>query len=159
MPFYQPRSFFMPGYQATLGWAYPAALGAKIACPDRKVVALCGDGGFMFTVQELATAVHHKIPVTVIVFDNGAYGNVKTIQANNYGGRHIAVELSNPDFAAMAESFGMMADRVTEPGQLEAVLRRHLDAEQPSLITIPMAEAPNVWALIRRPASQGKQNR
>ena len=159
MPFYQPRSFFMPGYQAPLAWAYPAALGAKIACPDRKVVALCGDGGFMFTVQELATAVHHKIPVTVIVFDNGAYGNVKTIQANNYGGRHIAVELSNPDFAAMAESFGMMADRVTEPGQLEAVLRRHLDAEQPSLITIPMAEAPNVWALIRRPASQGKQNR
>ncbi len=157
MPFYQPRSFFMPGYQATLGWAYPAALGAKIACPDRKVVALCGDGGFMFTVQELATAVHHKIPVTVIVFDNAAYGNVKTIQANNYGGRHIAVDLSNPDFAAMAESFGMMADRVTEPGQLEEVLRRHLDAEQPSLITIPMAEAPNVWALIRRPASQGKQ--
>ncbi len=157
MPFYQPRSFFMPGYQATLGWAYPAALGAKIACPNRKVAAICGDGGFMFTVQELATAVHHKIPVTVIVFDNAAYGNVKTIQANNYGGRHIAVDLSNPDFAAMAESFGMMADRVTEPGQLEAVLRRHLDAEQPSLITIPMAEAPNVWALIRRPASQGKQ--
>ena len=157
MPFYRPRSFFMPGYQATLGWAYPAALGAKIAQPERKVVALCGDGGFMFTVQELATAVHHKIPVVVIVFDNKAYGNVKTIQANNYGGRHIAVDLSNPDFVAMAESFGMMADRVTEPGQLEAVLRRHLEADQPSLITIPMAEAPNVWALIRRPASQGKQ--
>ena len=159
MPIYEPRSFFMPGYQATLGWAYPAALGGKVARPDRKVVAICGDGGFMFTVQELATAVHHKIPVVVIVFDNSAYGNVKTIQANNYGGRHIAVELTNPDFVAMAESYGMMADRVTDPSQLEDVLRRHLDADQPSLITIPMAEAPNVWALIRRPPSQGKQSK
>ena len=148
----------MPGYQATLGWAYPAALGGKVARPDRKVIAICGDGGFMFTVQELATAVHHKIPVVVIVFDNSAYGNVKTIQANNYGGRHIAVDLTNPDFVAMAEAYGMMADRVTDPAQLEDVLRRHLDAEQPSLITIPMAEAPNVWALIRRPPSQGKQS-
>jgi acetolactate synthase-1/2/3 large subunit len=158
MPIYEPRSFFMPGYQATLGWAYPAALGGKVARPDRKVIAICGDGGFMFTVQELATAVHHKIPVVVIVFDNSAYGNVKTIQANNYGGRHIAVDLTNPDFVAMAEAYGMMADRVTDPAQLEDVLRRHLDAEQPSLITIPMAEAPNVWALIRRPPSQGKQS-
>ncbi len=157
MPIYEPRSFFMPGYQATLGWSYPAALGAKVAAPDRKVVALCGDGGFMFTVQELATAVHHRIPVTVIVFDNNAYGNVKTIQANSYGGRHIAVDLSNPDFVALAGSFGMLADRVEQPDQLQEVLTRHLDSEQPSLITIPMAEAPNVWALIRRPPSQGRQ--
>ena len=95
-PVYTPRSFLVPGFQATLGWSYPAALGAKLACPDRKVVAICGDGGFLFAVQELATAVQHRIPVVVVVFDNRAYGNVKTIQANSYGGRHIAVDLANP---------------------------------------------------------------
>jgi acetolactate synthase-1/2/3 large subunit len=156
VPFYEPRSFFMPGYQATLGWAYPAALGAKIARPERKVVAITGDGGFMFTVQELATAQHHRIPVTVLVFDNKAYGNVKMIQAQSYGGRHIAVDLTNPDFVAMAASFGMMADRVEAPEQLEEVLRRHLAAEVPSLIEVQMPEAPNVWSLVRRPPSQGE---
>ena len=103
--------------------------------------------------------MHHRIPVTVIVFDNQAYGNVKTIQANSYGGRHIAVDLTNPDFVAMAQSYGMLADQVRDPEQLEEVLRQHLASEQPSLIAIPMAEAPNVWSLIRRPPSQGKQNR
>jgi len=155
MPIYAPRSFFMPGYQATLGWSYPAALGAKVACPERKVVAVSGDGGFLFTSSELATAVHHRIPVTVIVFDNKAYGNVKTIQANSYGGRHIAVDLSNPDFVAMARAFGMTADRVEAPEQLEAVLRRHLEAEAPSLIEVPLMEAPNVWSLVRRASSAG----
>jgi acetolactate synthase-1/2/3 large subunit len=155
MPIYASRSFFMPGYQATLGWAYPAALGGKVACPERKVVAVVGDGGFLFTATELATAVHHKIPVTAIVFDNKAYGNVKTIQANSYGGRHIAVDLTNPDFVAMARAFGMTADRVERPDQLEAVLARHLAAEAPSLIEVPLMEAPNVWSLVRRPPSQG----
>ena len=156
VPFHQPRSFFMPGYQATLGWAYPAALGGKIARPDRKVVATAGDGGFMFSVQELATAVHHRIPVTVLVFNNKAYGNVKMIQANSYGGRHIAVDLTNPDFVAMAASFGMLADRVEAPEQLEEVLARHLAADVPSLIEVQMPEAPNVWSLVRRPPSQGQ---
>ena len=159
MPLYQPRTFFMPGYQATLGWSYPAALGAKVARPEQKVVAICGDGGFMFTVQELATAVHHRIPVTVIVFDNKAYGNVKTIQANSYGGRHIAVDLTNPDFVAMARSFGMTAARVEAPAQLEEVLSEHLAADAPSLIEVPLMEAPNVWSLVRRPPSAGEVRR
>lgn len=155
MPIFTARSFFMPGYQATLGWSYPAALGAKVACPERKVVAVAGDGGFLFTSSELATAVHHKIPVTVLVFDNKAYGNVKTIQANSYGGRHIAVDLTNPDFVAMARAFGMTADRVEAPEQLQEVLRRHLAAEAPSLIEVPLMQAPNVWSLVRRPSSAG----
>jgi acetolactate synthase-1/2/3 large subunit len=118
MPFYQPRSFFMPGFQATLGWSYPAALGAKVGAPDRKVVATVGDGGFGFTMQEMATAVLHDIPVTVVVFDNSAYGNVKTIQANKFGGRHIAVDLANPDWVKMAESFGMKGEKAESEAQL-----------------------------------------
>ncbi len=155
MAMYEPRSFFMPGFQATLGWSYPAALGAKVAQPDRKVVALCGDGGFMFTVQELATAVHHDIPVTAVVFNNQAYGNVKTIQRNSYGGRHIAVDLTNPDFVAMARAYGMRADLAETPEAFEETLASHLADETPSLIEIPVGEMPNVWSLVRRPPSAG----
>ena len=126
-----------------------------MARPDAKVVALCGDGGFMFTVQELATAVHHDIPVTAIVFDNKAYGNVKTIQRNNYGGRHIAVDLTNPDFVAMARAFGMRADRAETPEDFEATLASHLAEDKPSLIEVPVGEMPNVWSLVRRPPSAG----
>lgn len=155
MPFYQPRSFFMPGFQATLGWSYPAALGAKVGAPDRKVVATVGDGGFGFTMQEIATAVLHDIPVTVVVFDNSAYGNVKTIQANQFGGRHIAVDLANPDWVKMAESFGMKGEKAESEAQLEEVLSRHLAMDKPSLITVPVGEMPNVWSLVRRPPSAG----
>ena len=155
MPFYQPRSFFMPGFQATLGWSYPAALGAKVGSPDRKVVAITGDGGFGFTLQEMSTAVLHNIPVTVVVFDNQAYGNVKTIQANKFGGRHIAVDLASPDWIKLAEAFGMKGERAESEAQLEEVLSRHLALDAPSLITVPVGEMPNVWSLVRRPPSAG----
>ena len=155
MPFYQPRSFFMPGFQATLGWSYPAALGAKIAAPDRKAVACTGDGGFGFTMQEMATAVLHNIPVTAVIFDNQAYGNVKTIQANKFGGRHIAVDLASPDWVQMAEAFGMVGERVETEEQLAETLERHLASHKPSLITVPVGEMPNVWSLVSRPPSAG----
>jgi acetolactate synthase-1/2/3 large subunit len=155
MPAYAPRTVLAPGYQATLGYAMPAALGAKVACPDKKVVAVAGDGGFMFTVQELATAVHHKIPVVTIVVDNASYGNVKTIQAQSYGARHIGVELSNPDFVEMARSYGMPAERANTPEQLERILKSMLDADGPGLICVPMGEVPSIWDLVKRPPSQG----
>ncbi|MEM7403965.1 MAG: thiamine pyrophosphate-dependent enzyme [Pseudomonadota bacterium] len=155
-PVYEPRTWLAPGYQATLGYGYPAALGARLACPERKVVAICGDGGFMFTAQELATAVHHNIPVVAIVVDNGAYGNVKTIQKQSFGARHIAVELSNPDFVAMAESFGMTAARAETPAEFETVLSQFIDLERPTLIHVPMGEVPSIWDLVKRPPSQGR---
>lgn len=157
-PVYEPRTWLGPGYQATLGYGYPAALGAKLALPERKVVAICGDGGFMFTSQELATAVHHNIPVVCVVVDNSAYGNVKTIQAQSFGGRHIAVDLSNPDFVAMAHSFGMEAERAETPAQFEDVLARFVALEKPSLIHVPMGEVPSIWDLVKRPPSQGQAN-
>ena len=145
----------MPGFQATLGWSYPAALGAKIAAPDRKAVACTGDGGFGFTMQEMATAVLHNIPVTAVIFDNQAYGNVKTIQANKFGGRHIAVDLASPDWVQMAEAFGMVGERVETEEQLAETLERHLASHKPSLITVPVGEMPNVWSLVSRPPSAG----
>ena len=152
----RPRTLLTPGYQATLGYALPAALGAKVARPERKAIAICGDGGFMFTVQELATAVHHQIAVVAIVFDNSSFGNVKTIQAKSYGARHIAVELSNPDFAAMAKSYGLYAERAQNGAELEAALERCLAQEGPALIHVPIGEVPSIWSLVKRPPSQGK---
>lgn len=151
--FHEPRTLLAPGFQATLGYGMPAALGASVAHPDKKVVAICGDGGFMFTVQELATAVHHKIPVVVVVFDNSAYGNVKTIQANQFGGRHIAVDLSNPDFAGMARSYGMIGETAETPEAFKAALDRCLAANAPALIHVRIGEVPSIWKLVKRPPS------
>lgn len=151
--FHEPRTLLAPGFQATLGYGMPAALGASVAHPDKKVVAICGDGGFMFSVQELATAVHHKIPVVVVVFDNSAYGNVKTIQANQFGGRHIAVDLSNPDFAAMARSYGMIGETAETPEAFKGALDRCLAANAPALIHVRIGEVPSIWKLVKRPPS------
>ena len=110
-----PRTFLSPGYQDTLGWGYGAALGAQAAAPGRKVVLATGDGGFMFQAAELATAMRHRLPVVVVVFDDGAFGNVRRIQEQQYGNRLIACDLTNPDFVKFAESFGMAAFRATTP--------------------------------------------
>lgn len=155
MPMYCPRTYLLPGYEATLGWAYPAALGAKVAHPDRKVIAFAGDGGFMFNVQELATAVQHGLAVVAIVFNNNLYGNVHGIQAKSYGGRHIAVDLKNPDFVALARSFGMTAARATSADQLLSTLRLFLDRNEPALIEVPVGDLPDMWQFVKRPPSQG----
>ena len=109
----------------------------------------------MFTVQELATAVHHRIPVVTVVLDNASYGNVKTIQANSYGGRHIAVDLTNPDFVALGRSFGIESSRVDSPEAFGEALVRALEADAPRLIVVPIGEVPSIWEMIKRPPSQG----
>src|SRR5262249_33079739 len=106
MPFSRPRSFIDSGYQGTLGFGFPTALGVKIACPDRPVISVSGDGGFMYAMPELATAVLHGIAVVAVVFTDNAFGNVKRIQRLEYGGKVIASELHNPDFAKLATLFG-----------------------------------------------------
>jgi acetolactate synthase-1/2/3 large subunit len=155
MPTYLPRTIITPGYQGTLGFGFPAALGAKVGNPGRRVLAISGDGGFMFNVQELSTAVAHGIGLVTIVFSDGAFGNVKRIQQNSYGGRHIAVDLHNPDFAALARCFGMLGLRAATPAALRAALREAFAADGPALIEVPVGEMPNIWKLIRRPPSQG----
>jgi acetolactate synthase I/II/III large subunit len=157
LPVYTPKSYLLPGYQATLGWAYPAALGAQVANPGRKVVTFAGDGGFLFNIQELATAVQHRIPVVAIVFNNSRFGNVHMIQAKNYGGRHIATELKNPDFVALARAFGMAAVRADTPEALGAALKDALSAGAPALIEVVVGDLPDVWQFVKKPASQGER--
>ena len=155
MPVYEPHTLITPGFQGTLGYAYPTALGAKVACPARRVLSISGDGGFMFNVQELSTAVAHGIDVVAIVMNDGAFGNVKRIQQTNYGGRMIGVELHNPDFVALARSFGMRGRKAETPDELRTALRDAFAQGGPALIEIPVGELPSIWGLIKRPLSQG----
>jgi acetolactate synthase I/II/III large subunit len=148
-PVYKPRTFLSPGYQDNLGWGFATALGAQDARRDVPVVAISGDGGFMFTANELATAVHHRIPLVSIVFNDGAFGNVRRIQEERYGNRLIGSDLSNPDFHAFARSFGAEATRVATPEALRSALRRafaHRDG--PTLIEVPVGAMPSPWEFI-----------
>ncbi len=132
---YEPRSSIYPWGFATLGFALPAAIGAKIARPDRPVVAICGDGGFMFNLQELATAVQHEVPVVVLVFNDNSYGVLEKQQEVLFG-RKIGVELFNPDFVALAKSFGVEGERVERLDYLEDVLSRAIHSQKIRLIEI-----------------------
>ena len=147
-PVYKPRTFLSPGYQGTLGWGMAAALGAQVARPGAKVVSVIGDGGFMFNVQELATAVQHGIPLVTILFNNGAYGNVQRIQDDVYGGRRIGSDLRNPDFVRLAECFGACAMRATTPEALRGSLRQAFKEAGPVLIEVPVGEMPDPWAVL-----------
>jgi len=149
-PVYEPRTFITSGYQGTLGSGFPTALGAKVAHPDRPVIAITGDGGFMFGVQELATAVQFKIGVVTLVFNNNAYGNVRRDQRERFEGRVVAADLVNPDFVKLAESFGVKAARVTSPDQFRPALEKALADGGPYLIAIevPTDSEVSPWAFI-----------
>jgi acetolactate synthase-1/2/3 large subunit len=135
----QPRTYLSTGYMGTLGWGFPTALGAKVARPETPVVSITGDGGFMFNVQELATAVQHHIGVVVLLFNNNAYGNVRSMQEKLYGNRVIATDLKNPDFVALAQSFGANAIRANTPAELRKALRESLYLSTPTIIEIPIS--------------------
>ena len=150
-PVYAPRTYLTLGYQGALGMGYPTALGAKIARPDVPVVSVNGDGGFMFNVQELATAVHFRIPVVAIVFNDNAFGNVRRMQRDDYRGRTIASDLTNPDFVKMAESYGVMGLKATSPEELRGVLRRALKEPGPTLIEVPIGDTPAPWKFVQLP--------
>jgi acetolactate synthase-1/2/3 large subunit len=149
-PVYQPRTFITSGYQGTLGSGFPTALGAKVANPDRPVVAITGDGGFMFGVQELATAVQFGIGVVTLVFNNNAYGNVRRDQREHFDGHVVAADLVNPDFVKLAESFGVKAARVTSPDQFRPALEKALADGGPYLIDIevPTDSEVSPWKFI-----------
>jgi len=147
-PVYAPRTFVGPGYQGTLGSGFATALGAQVGNPDRAVLAIAGDGGFMYSVGELATQRQHGLNVVSVVFNDGAFGNVKRTQEQTFAGRLIASDLVNPDFVALARSFGIDAERVTTPADLEAALRSALAARAPALIEVAVGPMSNVWPVI-----------
>lgn len=137
-PIYQPRTYVTSGYQGTLGYGYMAALGAKAAVGDRPVVSIAGDGGFMFGVQELATAAQYGLNVVGVVFDNGAYGNVRRDQIRRFQGRELGSYLQNPDFMKLADSFGVQGYQAKRPEDLRGVLETALAADAPALVHCPV---------------------
>ena len=142
-PVYEPRTFITSSYSGNLGYAYPTALGAKVAQPDKAVVCLSGDGGFMFNSQEMSTAVAHNINVVVVVFNDNAYGNVKRDQMNQFSGRTIGVELHNPDFVKLAEAYGAKGFVANGPAELESTLKDALAMDSPVLIEVPVGPMPS----------------
>jgi acetolactate synthase-1/2/3 large subunit len=140
-PVYRPRTVIQPGYQGTLGYGYPTALGAKIASPDRPVVYVGGDGGFMFNCQELATAMRFDIGVVAIVFNNNAFGNVRRTQREMFGGHLIASDLYNPDFRKFAESFSIRYWRADSAQSLEPALRAAIATARPAFIEVTVEES------------------
>ena len=136
-PVYEPRTYLTSSYSGNLGFEYPTALGAKVACPDRPVLALAGDGGFMYNVQELATAVLHKIAVVAVVFNDNAFGNVSRDLDEAWGGT-FAAALANPDFMKLADAFGVAGLRAREPTEVGRLVRDAIQMDRPVLIEVPV---------------------
>ncbi|MEM9774510.1 MAG: thiamine pyrophosphate-dependent enzyme [Chloroflexota bacterium] len=150
-PVYQPRTYISSGYPGTLGWGYATALGVQHALPDRKVVLVSGDGGFMYNVAEVSTAVKYDIPLVAVVFADGAYGNVKRIQQERYNNRTIASDLHNPDFVKLAESFGALGLRAHDAAELKEKIDEGFAAKRPTIIEVPVGEMPSPWPVIMQP--------
>jgi acetolactate synthase-1/2/3 large subunit len=156
-PVYGPRTYISPGYQDNLGWGLAIALGVQDARRDVPVLAISGDGGFMFTASELATAIRHRIPLTTVIFADGAFGNVRRNQEERYGNRLIASDLANPDFVRFAESFGAAAERVRTPPELALALRRAFKRRDgPTVIEVPVGPMPSPWEFLRLPRVRGR---
>jgi acetolactate synthase-1/2/3 large subunit len=144
-PVYAPRTYLSTSYMGTLGFGFPASLGVKVAAPDRPVVTVVGDGGFLFAATELATAVQHDIHTVTIVFDDGAYGNSNRDQREKYHGRELGTALRNPDWVAFARSFGAEGTKVDDIEKLPAVLADAIAAtsDTSTVIAVPMDRLPS----------------
>ena len=154
-PVYRPRHFISSGYQGNLGYGYTTALGVQIANPDKKVVVLGGDGGFMYQATEMATAVKYRLNLINIVFNNHSYGNVQRAQQEQFGGNVIGSDLTNPDFVRFAESFGAPGFRVETTEQLRKALQAAFKETGPVLIEMPSTGMPSPWPYILLPRNRG----
>ncbi|MGH6617561.1 thiamine pyrophosphate-dependent enzyme [Sphingomonas sp.] len=149
-PVYAPRTYVSCGYQGTLGFGFPTALGVKVAHPDKAVVSVTGDGGFQFALPELATAVQHGINLVTIVFDNGCYGNVLRDQETRFNNHVIGADLVNPDFVKLADSYGIRSWVVDSPSEMRPALEAALALGAPALIQVRVARGSEVspWSFI-----------
>jgi len=150
-PSYAPRTFLSTGYQGTLGWGFASALGAAHARRDVPVVSISGDGGALYTITELATAVRHQIPITTIVFNDNAFGNVRRGQIETYDNRPIASDLTSPDFVKLADSFGAQGLKASTPDQLRWALGKAIAHNGPSIIEVPVGDFPSPWDFVLMP--------
>ncbi len=135
-PAYEPRTWLLPAGFGTLGYALPAAVGAKIACPDRPVVALIGDAGVMFTIQDLMTSIQENVPITVVIFNDEGYGVERRHQDHLYG-RRCGVDIRPPDFVKLAEAFGAVGLRVTNLREVGSAIRQAQNSNRPAILEVP----------------------
>jgi acetolactate synthase-1/2/3 large subunit len=151
-PVYEPRTHLGSGTYSSMGWAVPAAIGAKLAQPERKVACVLGDGDFLMTIEEIAVAVTNDIPVVFIVQNNQGYMSIRGGQRKIFD-RHIASEFTrpdgtpySPDFAAIARGFGLEAHKVESAGELEGTLKAALDSDAPTVVEVPTSrDAAGPW--------------
>jgi acetolactate synthase-1/2/3 large subunit len=137
-PVYRPRTYITSSYSGNLGFEYPTALGAKVACPRQPVVAICGDGGFLYNGQEMSTAVQQGINVVAVVFNDNALGNVARDLDEHWGGK-FASDLHNPDFVRLAEAYGVVGRRAKEPAEVGKLVADAIQMDRPVLIEVPVS--------------------
>lgn len=136
MPVYEPRTFMYPHGSNAIGPSVPLALGAKVGRPDRQVVTVVGDGGFMLNCAELATGVQERLGVPILLFNDRGYGILRRMQERQFQGRHIGVDLHTPDFAALARAFGAEGVTVETPAAMGAELELALERDVPTVIEV-----------------------
>ena len=154
LPVYGPRTYIGPGYQGTLGYGFPVALGAAVGGGGRRVVSVTGDGGFGWNMQELATAQRYGLPITLIVFNDGHFGNVRAIQKREFGAE-VAVDLANPDFELLAKAFGVAFVRADSPEALGAAVKDSITHHGPVMIEVKVGVMPSPWHLLRLQPMKG----
>jgi acetolactate synthase-1/2/3 large subunit len=140
-PVYRPRTYLNSSYSGNLGFEYPTALGAKVACPDRPVIAVCGDGGFMYNAQEMSTAVKYGINVVAVVFNDEAYGNVARDLDEAWGGAWEA-DFRNPDFMKLADAYGVAGLRTEKPTEVGDLVGKALALNRPALVEVRVGRMP-----------------
>jgi acetolactate synthase-1/2/3 large subunit len=141
----KPRTFISSGGLGTMGFGFPAALGAKVACPNRPVVDIAGDGSFIMTEQELACSVAEDIPVTVIVLNNSVLGMVAQWQRTLYDRRYMAVNLGKtPDFVKLAEAYGAQGFRVGSIAEFQKAVKTALSSKVTTVIDVPIGSETDV---------------
>lgn len=148
-PFKRSRQWLTSGGLGTMGFGLPAAMGAAVACPDNLVVAVVGDGGFQMTNQEIITAIQYKIPLKVIIMNNGYLGMVRQWQEMFYDRAYSEVDLSvSPDFVKLAEAYGALGLRATKPSELREVLEAGLNNDKVAIIDVVVTKEENVFPIV-----------
>jgi acetolactate synthase-1/2/3 large subunit len=157
-PVYRPRTYLTSSYSGNLGFEVPTALGVKVARPDRPVIAITGDGGFMYNSQELSTAVHEKINAVIVLFNDEAYGNVARDLDESWGGSHGAA-VSNPDFMKLADAYGVVGLRAARPTDVGDLVRKAVGLDRPVLIEVRVGRMarPVFFAPMKPPAKYQKR--
>jgi acetolactate synthase-1/2/3 large subunit len=152
-PVYRPRTYLTSSYSGNLGFEVPTALGVKVARPERAVIAICGDGGFMYNSQELSTAAREKINAVLVVFNDNAYGNVARDLDESWGGSHGAAVV-NPDFMKLADAYGVVGLRAAKPTDVGDLVRKAVGMDRPVLIEVPVGRMarPVFFAPLKSPA-------